>query len=873
MRRLFYTLIIFIISSDLLFATQNSLEKITFQLQWKDQFEFAGFYAAKEKGFYEEVGLDVSFKSFTNELDIVDEVLEGRAEYGVVYSSIISRYMNGAPLLFVANFFKQSPLVVVAQKEFFVPSDLVGKKVMGVTKELDRSTLLMMFQKFGMNAESFESVAPTFNVDDFIAKKVDAMTVFNTNETYYLDKAGVHYNVMNPAAYGVPFYDLNLFTTQKELAEHPNRVAKFREASIKGWEYALAHKEELIELILTKHNTQNKSYDALKYEAMQIEQMMLPSIYPIGSIDTQRVNLMAEQFVEIGAVENKAGFDLNTFVYRPEKQSTVTLTKAEQEYLKNKKEIKVCIQPDLYPIDGFIDLKHTGQTGDLYRLLARKLHVDFSYVVPKSQLELEAMTARNKCEVISITSKHQKRFENFNVTNPVMHVYFDLITLHDKIYLRSEKELIGKRVLTKFVAFKRYLETVYPELHIEVIDNVDEAMKMLKNKEAYGFVTLNGISDMHVQKYGFDRLKVNGIIGKLHPLEGSIGVAKSSPILLRILNKTLDTIEPATLYSIQNRWQISRYHKTTDYVLIWQISTVALLLLLIMMYWNRRLKREVEKRHDAEKALKTLNESLEEKVKENMKVIYAKEKILQDQTRLAQMGEMVGMIAHQWRQPLGALSATAISIQNKLELKQFDLKREEQREAFESYLYKKLGKMSEYVSLMSDTIEDFLGFFKKERRRELIRINEVIEKALDIMHPILEHEAIEVVLDLKEVSTLMSNKNEFMQVILNLLKNAEEAFIEKNIKHKMITFDTYEENHNVCVRICDNAGGVCEVNRSKIFDPYFSTKMNKNGTGLGLYMSKMIIEEHHEGKMEVENRDGWACFTLYLPFEIRKEKE
>ena len=318
-------------------SASSELEKVTLQLQWKDQFEFAGFYAAKEKGFYKDVGLDVDFKAFDNELDIINEVLEERAEYGVVYSSLISRYLEGDPLVFVANFFKHSPLVVVTQKEFQHPSDLLGKKIMGTTNELNESTLIMMFRKFGMSEKDFISIPPSFEIADFITKKVDAMVVFTTNETYRLDEAGVAYNVMNPAAYGVPFYDLNLFTTQKELKEHPKRVANFKAASIKGWKYALKHKEEIIQLILKKYNTQNKSYEALKYEATQIEHIMLPSIYAIGSIDHKRVELIAENFIEINLVSKHTVIDLKNFIYRePQKDLELTIDERTKETILNR---------------------------------------------------------------------------------------------------------------------------------------------------------------------------------------------------------------------------------------------------------------------------------------------------------------------------------------------------------------------------------------------------------------------------------------------------------------------------------------------------------------------------------------------------------
>lgn len=205
------------------------------------------------------------------------------------------------------------------------------------------------------------------------------MVVFTTNETYHLDEAGVAYNVMNPAAYGIPFYDLNLFTTQKELKNHPERVANFKAASIKGWKYALEHKEEIIQLILKKYNTQNKSYEALTYEGTQIEHIMLPSLYPIGSIDHQRVELMAENFIEIDLVNKDTVIDLKNFIYR-EPQKDLKLTHEEMQYLNKKHEITYCVDPAWMPLSQIKDDTHIGMDSDYIEYLSSKLNIPFRLI-------------------------------------------------------------------------------------------------------------------------------------------------------------------------------------------------------------------------------------------------------------------------------------------------------------------------------------------------------------------------------------------------------------------------------------------------------------------------------------------------------------
>lgn len=294
----------------------NSDDTVTLQFQWKHQFEFAGFYMAKEKGFYKEFGINVEFVEYSPEINIINKVLSSKNMYGISYSNIITEYMQGKPIVYVANFFKQSPLAIATSENITLPSDLIGKKVMGVGDGINSAIVLVMFKKFGIAKDDFIHIPASFKIDEFVNHEVDAMAVYTTNETYFLDKLGIKYNLLNPTVFGAEFYDLNLFTSQEELRNNPQRVQNFKEASIKGWEYALKHKDEVIRLIKSKYNTQNKSYESLEYEALQVENIMLPKIYPIGSIDKNRVQLMIDDFKNLGLLKSDKKVDLDDFIYK-----------------------------------------------------------------------------------------------------------------------------------------------------------------------------------------------------------------------------------------------------------------------------------------------------------------------------------------------------------------------------------------------------------------------------------------------------------------------------------------------------------------------------------------------------------------------------
>jgi len=242
----------------------------------------------------------------------------------------------------------------------------------------------------------------------------------------------------------------------------------------------------------------------------------------------------------------------------------------------------------------------------------------------------------------------------------------------------------------------------------------------------------------------------------------------------------------------------------------------------------------------------------------------AQEQQLLQQSRFAQMGEMISMIAHQWRQPLSAISSTASNLDIKIQLETFDLDTKEGQQEQNKYFTEHLHNIDTYVHNLSTTIDDFRDFYKPNKLSVKASLEYVIIKALNIIKASLINDNIEVIYEYNSEKELRLYANEMMQVILNILKNAQDNFIEKNIQDRQIIIGT----HDNTINIYDNGGGIDPDIIDNIFDPYFSTKDDKNGTGIGLYMSKLIIEDHHHGTLKAENIDEGVCFTIILSDEI-----
>ncbi|NPA74399.1 MAG: hypothetical protein GXO12_06770 [Epsilonproteobacteria bacterium] len=257
---------------------------------------------------------------------------------------------------------------------------------------------------------------------------------------------------------------------------------------------------------------------------------------------------------------------------------------------------------------------------------------------------------------------------------------------------------------------------------------------------------------------------------------------------------------------------------------------------------DKILKREEE--------LDILNKTLEKRVKEEVEKNRLKDQQLISQSRLAQMGEMLSMIAHQWRQPLSAISSLSGKININARLKKLD-----HQTALELS-----SKISLYTQHLSSTIEDFRNFFRGDKEKKDTTYDEIVNDVLVILEVSIKNKNIELVKDMQSKKVFHTYANEIKQVVLNLVKNAEDVLVERGIKDPKIIISSRD---NV-LTVEDNAGGIPDEIMDKIFDPYFSTKEKKDGTGLGLYMSRIIIQDHCGGKLIAENTDKGALFKIIL---------
>lgn len=293
---------------------QSPPERVVLQLKWTHQFQFAGYYAALHKGFYREAGLDVEIREYTPDRRPVAEVTAGRADFGVAGAELMLDFMTGTPVRVLAVIFQHSPSAILARRDTGIidPHDLAGKQLM-LSSEGEPDLMAMLLNE-GVTPDRYQRAPLTWDVRDIIEGRVDAMAAYITNTPYNLAAEEIPYTLIRPRTYGVDFYGDCLFTARKTVRDHPDRVRRFRSASLRGWAYAMAHVDEMIDLIVDHYPT-DKTEAHLRFEADAMRELIVPSLVEIGHMNPGRWRRIADTYVALGMAQSSP--PLSRFLYDP----------------------------------------------------------------------------------------------------------------------------------------------------------------------------------------------------------------------------------------------------------------------------------------------------------------------------------------------------------------------------------------------------------------------------------------------------------------------------------------------------------------------------------------------------------------------------
>ena len=306
----FLTLSLLLLGMPVAALEQRPLTQVRLQLNWQHQFEFAGFYAAKAKGFYRDAGLDVEILESVPGESPEQQVIGGKAEFGISDAKLLLEQQKGNEVVVLAVIFQHSPVVLlVPENGARSIAELRGKRVMMVAENTE---LLALFRKEGLREEDYVRVEPSYDAQDLVRGKVDAIQAYASDEPDYLAREGFAFRTLRARDAGIDFYDLNLFTTARQLEQNPEQVRAFRQASLKGWEYAMEHPDEIMD-VLQKDYTQKHSREHMRFQYQQMVPLIQPVLIELGYMNPERWRRIARTYASLGMLPDD--FSLQGFLY------------------------------------------------------------------------------------------------------------------------------------------------------------------------------------------------------------------------------------------------------------------------------------------------------------------------------------------------------------------------------------------------------------------------------------------------------------------------------------------------------------------------------------------------------------------------------
>ena len=515
----------------------------------------------------------------------------------------------------------------------------------------------------------------------------------------------------------------------------------------------------------------------------------------------------------------------------------IKLQRDEFLYLENKKIIKVCIDPSWMPLEAIKDGKYIGLSSDYIKLFSKRINTPISLVETSSWLEsLEKIKSR-ECDILPLvkSTPHRKKYLDF--TSSYIDIPLVISTRIGIPFIDNITQVEDKKLgVVRGYSIIEYLKSKYPHINIVEVDSIKDGLEKVEDGTIFGYIDNSIVMNYEIQQNYIGTLAISGKFQ--NKLKFSIATRNDEKMLHEIFEKLILTLDEGTKQEILNRWVDILYQKKVDNKLMLQIVTIFMLILLLVVYRQYHIKK--------------INTRLKDEISKAIKKSKEQDKIMFQQNKFAVLGDMIGCIAHQWRQPLAVLN-TAIAIL---------LERDKQGILSQEQLRDKLYSMESNVQQMSQTIEDFLSYFSPNKDKDNFILFESVEKALWIIKDQIEQNSVKITLNIDTSISINSYKDEYMQVLISILMNSIQAF--KVDDSKEITIRGYDNKTNVLLVISDNANGIDEKIIDRIFDPYFTTKHQSKGTGLGLYISKMIIENSMGGRLSVKNIQNGVEFLIEI---------
>jgi len=569
----------------------QDLEPVTLQLKWKPQFQFAGYYAALEQGFYEQEGLDVTILPLTKKRNVVEDVNTGKLNYAIGGSGILAYYANGSQIRGLAAIFQHDALVFLSKKSSGIisPYEMLGKRLMFDHLSGDDAPLSAMLGDANIKRESFTVVETDYTNQQLIDGRVDVMSAYITDQPFELKAQGVEVNIINPQNYGFDFYGDILYTSQFEIENYPGRAQRFRKASLKGWQYALDHSEELIQLLKNKYSS-GSSIEALRYEAQQTRKLILPGIIPLGNIEERRLRRVADTYAELGLAKPLNEKVLKRFIFND--SAPLKLSDNEQAWLTKHPIIRVGVDRDFAPYE-WVDEQgdYIGLAAAYMQLLENKLGVRFEIIYDKPWHEIQTMAEHGEIDLLSCVNSTPQREKFLNFTDDYVSNPLIIINANRNGYIGSLEKLVGKTVAVEQGYFTHEkLVDHYPDINLLVVGSTKEALTKVSTGEADAYIGDAAFADYAIKKQGLLNLQFAGEMPDISAYR--VGVIKSHPELYSIINKALTSISSQERADIEKTWMGLHVETGIAVETVVKLSLIIITIALFFLVRHYHLGRE-----------------------------------------------------------------------------------------------------------------------------------------------------------------------------------------------------------------------------------------------------------------------------------------
>ncbi len=614
MNKITYFLLFFLFVPALVYGNDNTekLKQVSVQLPWKNQFEYAGFYIAKEKGYYKDIGLNVIFKEWEHGIDIADEVNNAKTEYGVISSSILIDISQGNDFVLLAALYQSNPLVILGNKDSGISSveQFKNKKVMLNEAHISDASLVAMLSAAGLKIEDLQIVKHSFDPKSLLNGEADLMAAYISNEPFKLKELGGDPVIFSSQGCGFDFYNDIIITRRDYLQKNPEEVRNFIAATLKGFAYAFSHIKETVDIVYYRYNSLKKSPKALLYEAQKLKKFLYYKKNKLGELRAENLTKIYDVYKLLGKA--KPGMEIDKIIYEYHHNET-QLSIEEKAYFSPQKELTVCISPEWPSPFHFIDEKgkRCGIVIDYLDILKDKIDIRFSMLQTSSWNETLDLIKKEKCDIVPLAIKTTSKKGLLSFTEPYLNFPIVITTRNDVSFVDGAADIGDKPVvILKDHYLQYFLEEKSYNFNAQQVTDSEEALRKVASGEVFAFIDSlpSMVYALQMNQYNKE-LKISGKLEK--NLHIQIGTKSRDKTLSRVVNKVFNNMDHKEKQKISSKWFPVEFAEKTNYILTIKFAILFISILVVLLFWIRKIMRNNKLLQRAEQEIKYQNVMLE----------------------------------------------------------------------------------------------------------------------------------------------------------------------------------------------------------------------------------------------------------------------